>query len=98
MAVYVDKLFSWPVENTAPAARALARRTGGRWCHMWADSTRELITAAVSIGLKPEWIQKWHGSSIHHFDLTPNKRYAAIRKGALERSTLDIPKQYKEKE
>lgn len=82
MSVYVDQLFTWPIEHTAPAARALARRTGGRWCHLTADTVEELHAFAAKLGLKRAWFQDKEGRP--HYDLTPGKRWQALRLGAIE--------------
>jgi len=82
MAVYVDSLFLWPLQATKPAARALARRTGGRWCHLTADTVDELHAFAARLGLKRAWFQDH--SRHPHYDLTPGKRAQAVRMGAIE--------------
>lgn len=83
MAVYVDEIFEWPIENTTPGqARRVAKRNNGQWCHMIADSETELLAFAKRIGLRPEWIQK-PGTLKVHFDLTPGRRAMAIKKGAI---------------
>ncbi len=68
MAVYIDPL-----------------RDYGWWrgpsCHLIADSVDELISFAVSIGLRREWFQE---KSSPHFDLTADTRMIAIEKGAIE--------------
>jgi hypothetical protein len=81
MAVYVDPLFQWPIEETAPAARAVARRNGGRWCHLVADSIEELHAFAVALRLRRTWFQN---RGLPHYDLTPGKRAEAIRRGAVD--------------
>jgi len=88
MAVYVDEVFSWPVQNTAGAARAVARKTGGRWCHMTADSEAELLRFAAKLGLKRAWAQGL-GTRRVHFDLTPKKRAQALAAGATFRSARE---------
>jgi hypothetical protein len=83
MAVYVDPLFTWPIESTAPAARALARRTGGRWCHLTADTLEELHAFAARLEMKRAWFQRSR-SGLPHYDLTPGKRAQSVRMGAVE--------------
>lgn len=91
MAVYVDELFTWPLENTPPGqARRVAQCHGGRWCHMIADSKPELLAMAKRIGLRTEWIQKWRGSEIFHFDLVPTKRRLAVAAGAVALSAREF--------
>lgn len=81
--VYVDKLFRWPIEKTKPEAQALARRTGGWWCHLTADTEDELHAFAAKLGMKRAWFQ---GPPHHrpHYDLTPGKRLQALGLGAVE--------------
>ena len=55
-------------------------------CHLFADTKDELITFAMSIGLKEQWIQTSKNGWIH-FDLTENKRKIAIKTGAKEFKT-----------
>ena len=75
--IYVDKIRTYSDNKRAPKLKYKD------WCHMISDtSTEELISFAVSIGLKPEWIQN-KGSRYEHFDLTPNKRELAIANGAV---------------
>lgn len=81
MSVYVDKLVDYPESLVKKAAR----KNGFVWCHMYADTTEELIKMAISIGLRPEWIQnKGCSPGDEHFDLTPGKRRLAINAGAIE--------------
>lgn len=91
MAVYVDAMF--------PTARS-ARWPYEEACHLLADSDDELVEFAVSIGLKPKWLQ---AGSTTHFDLTANKRAQAVAKGALEMNSHELvawlrQKRIKEKE
>lgn len=80
MTIYVDELISYQQRaNTAQGQRHFGG--GKRSCHMFADDEQELIAFARRIGLKPAWIQR---KSLVHFDLTPNKRAAAVRAGAKE--------------
>lgn len=55
----------------------------GYWCHMVADTSEELETMAVAIGLKLEWIQV-SSSGIIHYDLRKSKRILAVKLGAIE--------------
>jgi hypothetical protein len=89
MAVYVDDIFVWPVDCVQdPQARRVAARTGGRWCHMWADTPQELHSLAIKIGLRRAWAQKV-GTPELHYDLTPSRRELAVRAGAIEKTTRD---------
>lgn len=89
--VYVDDLFEWPIELTpAGQARRVAMRNGGQWCHLIADTPNELLEFAKRLGLLPKWVQRWRGSAILHFDLTPRKRADAIALGAKVLSRRDF--------
>ena len=69
MSVYVDQLFA-----CSPTRHWHYRRA----CHLLADTDVELEAFARRLYLKPGWK---HGD---HYDLTPNKRRAAIAAGAIE--------------
>ena len=56
-------------------------------CHMWADMPEELHALAARIGLKREWAQE--KGSVLHYDLTPSKREAALKEGAVALSLRD---------
>lgn len=53
------------------------------WSHLMSDapSSEELITFALRLGLRPDWIQH-PGTHMEHFDLTEPKRALALRLGA----------------
>lgn len=68
MTVYVD---------------SLNKHRNGYWCHMVADTIKELDDMALMIGLKTEWRQT-SSSGIVHYDLRLSKRKLAIEFGALE--------------
>lgn len=90
MSVYVDECFFWPIENTPSGqARQVARRHGGRWCHLWCDAGDEvaLHQLAQSIGLRREWFQ--NRPTFPHYDLVPTERKLAIKAGAIEASLAD---------
>lgn len=85
MSVYVDRIFIWPLELTKdPRVRRIAARTGGRWCHLTADSQQELLDFAQRMGLNRGWVQHVDTPSVH-FDLTPSRRAYAIQLGAIEK-------------
>lgn len=75
MTIYVDKLRS--------------TSTTGKWryrksCHMFMDPSEDisdLIRFGMEIGMRPSWL---HNAIMPHFDLTENKRRAAVSKGAIE--------------
>lgn len=78
MSVYVDALVTYPPTSVQPGARAVSRRNGHRWCHMIADTEKELHAMARLIGLRPAWFQG------DHYDLTPGRRGLALDHGAVE--------------
>ena len=88
--VYVDDLFTWPINATASNARALARRNNGQWCHLTADTPEELHAFAARIGLKRQWAQVSR-KGILHYDLTPGRRRQAIAAGAIEKWKVKEP-------
>lgn len=71
MAVYVDRIRLYP--------NAVLRHK--KWCHMIADSIKELHEMAELINLRTGYAQYKNG--LVHYDLTPSKRELAIRKGAI---------------
>lgn len=74
MSVYVDNM-------RAPFGRM-------KMCHMFADSTGELVAMADAIGVARKWIQ-FPGTSREHFDVALSKRALAIANGAREVSWMD---------
>lgn len=83
MTVYVDPLVEWTGgyygKDAAQAAR-VGGRNGHQWCHLFADEkdSTELHAIAFRIGMRRQWFQG------DHYDLTPGRRAAAIRAGAVE--------------
>lgn len=80
MTVYVDELRPWP----APAERG-ARHVfgdGRESCHLSADAVDELHAFAARIGMRRAWFQAH--PIMPHYDLTPKRRAAAVRLGAVE--------------
>lgn len=69
MTVYVDDM-------NAPFGRMTM-------CHMFADSTEELLAMADKIGVQRKWIQK-AGTIREHFDICLSKRARAVGMGAVE--------------
>ncbi|HHZ9309722.1 TPA: DUF4031 domain-containing protein [Pseudomonas aeruginosa] len=68
MAVYVDDM----------------NATYGRMkmCHMFADTTEELLAMADKIGVHRKWLQ--HAGTIkEHFDICLSKKSAALAAGAV---------------
>lgn len=72
MTVYVDDM----------RMPARVGRLNGRWSHLMADTTEELLAFAARIGLKRCWIQH-EGEPIEHFDVTDSVRAKALRLGAV---------------
>ncbi|WP_409302987.1 DUF4031 domain-containing protein [Pseudomonas sp. KCJK8993] len=54
-----------------------------KMCHMFADSTEELLSMADKIGVQRKWIQK-AGTIREHFDICLSKRARAVEMGAVE--------------
>ena len=85
MAVYVDALFNYGTGKGFWENR--------RSCHLIADSKKELIAFAVSIGLRPEWYQP---RSTPHFDLHEESRTLAVGRGAIELDRREFVHKLKE--
>jgi hypothetical protein len=78
--VLVDELQQWGVATEGRAA--LHFGAGKSSCHMTVTGAfQELHLLAVKIGLRYEWFQA--RASWPHYDLTTNKRVAALRAGAM---------------
>lgn len=83
MAVYVDPIVEYERAQVKPEAR----KYGTKWCHMIADTPKELRAMASDIGLRVEWHQdSAKRPALHHYDLTPPKRARAVAHGAIELS------------
>jgi hypothetical protein len=86
MAVFVDRLRAYGLDAYHGKGKAQAVRVGNkhghRWCHLFADTPRELLRFARALGLKIEWFDA--DKDAGHFDLNPTRRCAAIRLGAVE--------------
>ncbi len=76
MSVYVDPLAVFGGED---APLCFRRKPS---CHMYADTLDELHAMAARIGLRRAWFQDDPG--LQHYDLTANKRSAAVERGAIE--------------
>lgn len=57
-------------------------------CHMYADSSEELLAMADVIGVARKWIQH-PGTWREHFDIAKSKRKLAVAAGAVETSWFD---------
>jgi len=87
MSVYVDASKEYEIPESGQA-RKVALRNDGYWCHMWADTRAELLAMSKKIGLKESWMQHV-GKKSEHFDLTPGRRAAAVKAGAIEKTSWD---------
>jgi len=76
MSVYVGQLF-----DTRPTPQWRYTQA----CHLYADELEELLSMASAIGLPPRYLQHSRAGRAH-FDLTANKRRAAIAGGAVPHS------------
>ena len=80
MAAYVDHAF---IVAAVPNGRRTVR---SRWCHLTADTVKELHEFAARLGLRRAWFQP-DTKSIRggwHYDVTMTKRALAVRLGARE--------------
>lgn len=68
MAVYIDEP-AW-------------RWRGKLWCHMFADTLKELhVFATQKLGMKREWFQ--NHPSLPHYDVIETRRKKALKEGAI---------------
>jgi hypothetical protein len=89
--IIVDELKPWPGKATS----------GGRFfgngkesCHMTTDGDmEELHRFAEQIGMRRSWFQDH--PILPHYDLTPSRRAAAVRAGAVEMRGTDMLRAYK---
>ncbi len=79
--IMVDDLVPWPLPKGASAQAA--RVFGGKEsCHLTTDGdVEELHAFALKIGMKRAWFQAHR--VMDHYDLTPARRAAALRAGAV---------------
>lgn len=78
--MYVDELMRWDMTNKPE--RVAAR--GEWWCHLLADEIDELLAFAEEMGLRSEWMHPHRLTWRSHFDLPPEGRAEAVRRGAIE--------------
>lgn len=52
-------------------------------CHMWADTTEELLAMADKIGVARRWLQQPPKASWVHFDISLGKKALALQAGAV---------------
>lgn len=88
MPVYVDPMFETPWADPRKWPFKAA-------CHMMADTDEELHAIANKLKLKRAWHQSSPPHSISHYDLTQNKRYHAVRYGAIEVDRGFLPERHK---
>jgi hypothetical protein len=77
--IYVDRVEEYPADYVAPHLR----QQGVEWCHLWADSERELHKFATRIGLPRLRFHVSRGG-IPHYDLTPAERAMVRAAGAAD--------------
>lgn len=83
--VYVDEMVFWPNKGFS-----------GKWCHMWADTIKELHEMADKIGLKRSWFQPSKGGwKPDHYDLRKSKQILALDNGAIMGSLRDVYQKWK---
>ena len=82
MSVYVDD---------AMIVRKL-HRWPGKWSHLVADSIEELHEFAAKIGMERKWFQD---KRIPHYDLTKQRRDAAIAAGAIPLSKRELVRRFR---
>ncbi|MEH6721321.1 MAG: DUF4031 domain-containing protein [Aurantimonas endophytica] len=58
-------------------------------CHMFADSSAELLAMADRIGVARRWLQH-AGTHREHFDIALSKRALAIKAGAKEITRSEV--------
>ena len=85
MPVYVD-----PLTPTRPS-KQWPFRFGS---HMIADTTMELHSMARRLGLKREWYQT--RSVLPHYDISPGRRMAALRMGAIAINNKEVFRRIRE--
>ena len=68
----------------------------GASCKMIADNQDELHAFARLIGLKRSWFHEGSKTELPHYKISGNKRKMALKKGAIEISTLEIKKRIDE--
>ena len=73
MTVYVDAILPCVKNKNWPYPKS---------SHLIADTHDELLEFADLLGLSWSWLQT--SSRVEHFDITENKRAAALRLGAVE--------------
>lgn len=83
MAVYVDWLckHGWKLRGRTIES-----------CHLLADTLDELHAFAAQIGMQRAWFQN---GSAPHYDLTPDRRAAAVQAGAIELTRQTFPDAYR---
>lgn len=84
MTIMVDELQSYGTTKKSGTYTFGKRES----CHLTTDGDIEdLHEFASRLGLKRSWFQDH--ATLPHYDLTPNKRYQALRLGATEVPAVD---------
>ncbi len=85
MTVYVDDaMIAWRPPHM--------RHRVWKMSHMFALTRDELLVFAVSIGLKPAWLQEPPNASWIHFDVNATVRKKALAAGAVAIKWRDLPR------
>lgn len=77
MTIYVDNAHIRARVRSGPIIH------DSTWCHLYGDTTEELVTFAVALGLQAKHLQH-PGTWKEHFDVTAPKRALAVTRGAVE--------------
>jgi hypothetical protein len=79
--IMVDELSTYGVAKTGQAARVFG--AGKQSCHLMIEDgdVEELHAFAAKIGMRRSWFHDSRGAP--HYDLTPIRRDAALRAGAV---------------
>jgi hypothetical protein len=64
------------------------------YCHLYADSIKELHEFAEKLGIKRCWYENKRGKNFPHYDITESQRITAIIMGAQE-VKREHPSQYR---
>jgi len=80
--LYVDT----PIRVALDSKRAPYCFRGQLAAHLIADTEQELVAYAVSIGMRPRWLQH-PGTRLAHFDLTGSRLARVLRDTAVRKLT-----------
>jgi len=84
-----------PPASAAPVYvdAAIQRWRGRSWCHLFSEDIGTLHAFAARLGMRREWFQEPPAASWPHYDLTAERRAAAVALGAIEadrRTTVTV--------